>query len=119
MFRVHYAYFHCTDQAGFRENAKATYLAHNELVKRVVPKDKLLLYRMGSGWEPLCRFLGKRVPGEEFPFENEGEVFQVEQRKTTEREALREARMIALWVAPVAVGVLAWYAYRVFGPMSW
>ncbi|EKG04052.1 hypothetical protein TCSYLVIO_004889 [Trypanosoma cruzi] len=33
-----------------------------ERVKTVVPKDRLLVYRYGSGWEPLCHFLSKPVP---------------------------------------------------------
>ncbi|ESL07936.1 hypothetical protein TRSC58_04370 [Trypanosoma rangeli SC58] len=33
-----------------------------ERVKAVVPKDRLLVYHYGSGWEPLCHFLSKPVP---------------------------------------------------------
>lgn len=33
-----------------------------EHVKATVPADRLLVYRMGDGWEPLCKFLGVDVP---------------------------------------------------------
>ena len=39
------------------------YRAHNAAVKALVPKEKLLVYKIGDGWEPLCKFLGKPVPG--------------------------------------------------------
>eukprot|EP00494_Astrolonche_serrata_P024962 UN25222 len=34
---------------------------HNEKVIKVLPKEKLLVYELGSGWEPLCKFLGKEI----------------------------------------------------------
>lgn len=36
-------------------------------VKAVIPPDRLLAYRTGSGWEPLCRFLDVPVPEAPFP----------------------------------------------------
>ena len=39
------------------------YRAHNASVKALVPKEKLLVYRIGEGWEPICKFLGKPIPG--------------------------------------------------------
>lgn len=33
-----------------------------EHVKTVVPAERLLVYRVGEGWEPLCTFLGMEVP---------------------------------------------------------
>ncbi|KAG5495046.1 hypothetical protein JKF63_02099 [Porcisia hertigi] len=31
-------------------------------VKKVVPRDRLLVYRVGEGWQPLCEFLRVPVP---------------------------------------------------------
>ena len=39
------------------------YKAHNAAVKALVPKERLLIYRIGDGWEPICKFLGKPIPG--------------------------------------------------------
>lgn len=48
--------------------------AHNEAVQRVVPKDRLLVFRVSEGWEPLCQFLGCPVPeGIPFPHLNAGD----------------------------------------------
>lgn len=45
--------------------------AHNDLVRRLVPSDRLLVLNLGDGWEPLCRFLGKPIPNEPFPRVND------------------------------------------------
>ncbi|KAH7333090.1 P-loop containing nucleoside triphosphate hydrolase protein [Rhexocercosporidium sp. MPI-PUGE-AT-0058] len=68
--------FHASTEQEFSANAKGTYLRHYELVRSLVPKERLLEYRLGSGWEPLCGFLGKEVPKIEFPRLNEGKVMQ-------------------------------------------
>jgi hypothetical protein len=43
---------------------------HEAEVKATVPAERLLVYPVGAGWEPLCAFLGVEVPGEPFPSEN-------------------------------------------------
>ncbi|MCP4643186.1 MAG: sulfotransferase family protein [bacterium] len=53
-----------------REFAKATYRRYCERVKEDVPDDRLLVYEVSQGWEPLCSFLGYDVPDEAFPRAN-------------------------------------------------
>ena len=48
---------------------------HNEEVKRYVPADKLLVFDVSEGWEPLCEFLGVPVPDELLPHTNKKEDF--------------------------------------------
>jgi len=45
--------------------------AHNEAVRAVVPADRLLVYQVKEGWEPLCAFLRVAVPSEPFPRTND------------------------------------------------
>lgn len=45
-------------------------------VKRVVPEEKLLVFRVTHGWQPLCEFLGKPVPDTEFPHINDRKMTQ-------------------------------------------
>jgi len=59
-----------------REFAIQKFLEHSEQVKKAIPADQLLVYRLGSGWEPLCTFLGLPVPAEEFPFRNKRKEFK-------------------------------------------
>lgn len=46
------------------------YRTHNSYVKSVVSDEKLLLFNVNQGWEPLCDFLGRDVPPCPFPHEN-------------------------------------------------
>jgi hypothetical protein len=47
---------------------------HSRRVKASIPKDRLLVMKLGDGWEPLCKFLGKPVPeNEPFPRLNDAE----------------------------------------------
>ena len=36
-------------------------------VRKVVPKDQLLIFNVKEGWEPLCKFLGAEIPELPFP----------------------------------------------------
>ena len=44
-------------------------------VQAAFSSDRLLTYELGSGWEPLCRFLGIPVPDIPFPHSNSTENF--------------------------------------------
>lgn len=48
---------------------------HNEEVKATVPADKLLVWEIGDGWEPLCEFLELPVPDMPFPHINDSTEF--------------------------------------------
>jgi Sulfotransferase domain len=44
---------------------------HNAAVQRRVPRDRLFVYDVKSGWGPLCEFLGVEEPDEPFPRTND------------------------------------------------
>lgn len=44
--------------------------AHTQAVTAAISPERLLVYRVSEGWEPLCRFLEVPVPPEPFPSEN-------------------------------------------------
>mmetsp|Transcript_13867 Transcript_13867/g.15335 ORF Transcript_13867/g.15335 Transcript_13867/m.15335 type:complete len:264 (+) Transcript_13867:43-834(+) len=50
-----------------RERAIQFYHEWNESVKQYVPEDRLLIFNVKEGWEPLCNFLDLPVPRENFP----------------------------------------------------
>lgn len=52
--------------------AKKRYRDHNTSVRNRAPKDQLLEFKMSDGWKPLCKFLGKPIPDQEFPHKNKG-----------------------------------------------
>jgi len=43
---------------------------HNEMVQRTVPPERLLVYDVKQGWEPLCHFLEVPVPDLPYPHQN-------------------------------------------------
>lgn len=47
-----------------KEYVIAVFLRHIEEVKQHVPAEKLLVYDVRDGWEPLCTFLGVEVPAD-------------------------------------------------------
>ena len=51
--------------------------AHNDQVRRSLPKERLLVYESGQGWEPLCNFLDVPVPSTPYPAANTREDFLV------------------------------------------
>jgi hypothetical protein len=53
----------------------AAHQAHVERVRRTIPPERLLVYRVSEGWEPLCRFLGRPIPDQPFPNINDRESF--------------------------------------------
>lgn len=65
--------FKATNTKEYRENSRPTYRAHYALVREHLKNQpgRLLEYKLGSGWEPLCGFLGKEVPDAPFPHVNE------------------------------------------------
>jgi hypothetical protein len=59
-----------------RKHAMRVFREHNEGVRRLVSPEKLLVYRVEQGWEPLCAFLGVPVPDEPFPRLNDAAGFR-------------------------------------------
>ena len=56
-----------------RHKLKQGFIDHNEKIRKLVPREKLLEFRVQEGWEPLCKFLGKDVPDVPYPRLNEGD----------------------------------------------
>ena len=55
----------------------------NEEVKNYVPKEKLLVFEVKDGWEPLCAFLNKPVPSTHFPRVNDTQEFIARKKRIT------------------------------------
>lgn len=58
-----------------RQGLMEAYVAHNEAVMAEIPSDRLLVYQVTEGWDPLCAFLGAEVPDEPFPRTNDRSEF--------------------------------------------
>ncbi|MCB1463531.1 MAG: hypothetical protein KDJ90_14145 [Nitratireductor sp.] len=53
-----------------KDSAIAAYRANNRKVRETVPADRLLVFNVAEGWEPLCGFLGVAQPDTPFPHHN-------------------------------------------------
>jgi len=91
-----------------REHCIKVFKAHIEEVKRVVPADRLLIFEIKEGWEPLCKFLGKPVPSVPFPHVNDLQDFK--------RTFMAFEWIDKIITATLAIGgiALAYYAKQYF-----
>lgn len=87
---------------GDREFAIETFQRHVKEVTEYVPAERLLVFEVAQGWEPLCAFLGLPVPDEPFPMLNESEDFFLRMLKDRRWSAQRP-----LVVAGAGIGGVA------------
>ena len=57
-------------------SAQRAYDEHNAAVRASIPKERLVEWQPGDGWEPLAAALGVAVPDEPFPHANKKEEFR-------------------------------------------
>jgi hypothetical protein len=83
-----------------KQYALDVFRRHIEDVKRTVPAERLLIFDVKEGWEPLCRFLDVPVPeGKPFPRLNDTAQFQ--------KNIRRAQIMSSITLGVGALGVLA------------
>ena len=92
----------------FENNGKRVYEQQYETVRRLVPKDRLLEFDIGEGWDRLCDFLEVDVPNVAYPRTNEGAAFKernwLRMKLAVRRGAPRMAWTGAISVASIAIG---------------
>jgi Sulfotransferase domain len=74
-------------------------------VKAAVPADRLLVYSVTEGWEPLCKFLGVPVPDTPFPRKNDRAEMQRLLRTLYVAHRLVPAVAVAMLAAVTAAAV--------------
>ncbi|MCJ1248354.1 hypothetical protein MMC30_005571 [Trapelia coarctata] len=106
------------DAKEMREKARGVYREHYELVRRVTPKERLLEYRLGDGWGPLCEFLVKEVPDVPFPRVNDQEALWEMLSIIAKRGLWNFAKRVGMWVVLpcVVVGLSLWLYVRSLKP---
>ena len=86
---------------GFEENGKAVYIAQYQAVRKMVPKERLLEWRVDEGWGPICEFLGHDVPPCSFPNGNDEVATKQRMRQLKIHEMRLACRKLAVVVAVV------------------
>lgn len=94
-----------------RAASRDVYREHYRHVRAVTPPGRLLEYKLGSGWEPLCEFLGRPVPDVEFPRVNESAAMQEKIQWMLRKAGRSILYHCAIYGLPVVVaaGSALWY----------
>jgi hypothetical protein len=91
-----------------RDFALQVFEEHDQAVQAAIPPDRLLVFEVKQGWEPLCAFLGVPVPADEpFPHVNDADSFRQRIQERFALVALRAAGIAAVIAAAVATLVKA------------
>lgn len=73
----------------------AGFQAWTDFVQATVPPDRLLVFDVRQGWEPLCEFLGKDVPANPFPHINDRVVV----------DTIIKCFQIITWIWPLLIAL--------------
>lgn len=76
---------------------------HCNMIRGLVPKERLLEWSVEDGWEPLCEFLGKPVPDEAFPRVNAAAGFAGQEMRIGKKYVLGALKNLAV-LGAVAAG---------------
>ncbi|KXJ89358.1 hypothetical protein Micbo1qcDRAFT_12058 [Microdochium bolleyi] len=107
-------YFQADTREAILKNMRGAYEAHYNTIREKVPAERLLEYKLGSGWEPLCSFFGEPIPNFPFPQEDETTTMRTmldefhSRRMFTVRIRLVFATLLAV---AIALGVWAYLRY--------
>ncbi|PCJ63674.1 MAG: sulfotransferase family protein [Candidatus Hydrogenedentota bacterium] len=97
--------------ANDRESYLQAFDRHNAAVQRNVPADRLLVFHVQDGWEPLCEFLQCPVPeSDPFPHLNEGSA--TIKAKMKEFFFTARVKAVLLLIGLGVLGMLAWLFMR-------
>ncbi|KAK4183424.1 hypothetical protein QBC35DRAFT_112986 [Podospora australis] len=113
MRKVHFGLFHARTRDQIAVNARKTYAEYFAEIRRLVPPERRLEYKLGDGWEPLCDFLGVPVPGPDVPFPraNEQEAHREEVKKRLGILWGGTARLVLPWAVGFGAIAASWLSH--------
>ncbi|KAI0870673.1 hypothetical protein GGS24DRAFT_474505 [Hypoxylon argillaceum] len=94
------------------DRVRKVYDRYFQRIREEVPQERRLEYKMGSGWEPLCDFLGVEVPNVPFPRANDAMAHENE----TQSRHIKFFVSAIKNIGPLALGIVVligawWYSY--------
>ncbi|KAJ5319809.1 hypothetical protein PENANT_c026G05592 [Penicillium antarcticum] len=94
-------------RGSFAANGKWVYQQHVAMVRGIgLPPDRLLEWSVEDGWGPLCEFLNKDVPQEEFPVGNPPKAWAERIAVTMQGHHERALRNMGIFGAVLVVTAL-------------
>ncbi|KAI0868743.1 hypothetical protein GGS24DRAFT_481373 [Hypoxylon argillaceum] len=109
MRKLVFGFFNARTKAEVEAHGRETYDRFFQDIRDAVPPERRLDYKMGSGWEPLCEFLGKDVPDVPFPFSNERNAHAEGVGEKKRMINLLVSKTIAFCVMSVAAVGASWW----------
>ncbi|KAM7207247.1 hypothetical protein V8F20_002513 [Naviculisporaceae sp. PSN 640] len=103
-----------------KEVLRAAWERHHREIREMCAgqEGKLLNYKMGDGWEPLCEFLGCELPrdgeGKVLPFPHANEAAALRKKIMAQQVAMlkKAAAAVAPWVGVIGAAVVGWWWWR-------
>ena len=98
--------FHGQDMS--QPNLESFTLRYTDWVKKImntVPPEKLLVYNVKEGWDPLCKFLGMDVPDHPFPRKNNRLEKNEADRELFVNSTMKKVGKIIAFVLVIAVAI--------------
>ncbi|PNP38860.1 hypothetical protein TGAMA5MH_09084 [Trichoderma gamsii] len=97
-------------EGDFPNRGKDVFRKHYQEVRSLVPKDRLLEYKVTDGWGPLCDFLGEPVPKEcRFPNVNDNSDFVTRSRRRNRNQMKNVAFRYFVNLVVAILTVIAMY----------
>ncbi|KAH8161408.1 hypothetical protein CIB48_g6835 [Xylaria polymorpha] len=97
-------------EGDFPNRGKDVFTRHYADVKKMVPPERLLEYRVQDGWEPLCKFLDVPVPRDmPFPNVNDNSDFITRSRRRNRAQMYNVAAEVLEVLGLVLVLFLIFY----------
>lgn len=112
-------FWDCFFYGDFENRGKERFNEYYAELREIVPKEKLFEYKIGSGWKPLCEFLGQETPKVPFPKSNDTDGF-VNRCRARNRAQMKNVafRYMIAGGAMVATALSAAMAFQQFVPAN-
>jgi hypothetical protein len=109
MRKLVFGFFDAKNKKEIKTHGRQAYERFYKELRDNVPAGQLLEYKLGSGWEPLCEFLGREVPDVPFPVSNERDSHaqDVDARRRKVHHDTAKAAVLGI-LSLIAVGASWW-----------
>ena len=96
-----------------RQKLREGFVKHYSHIREIVPKENLLEWEPKDGWGPLCKFLGKPIPQEPFPYANKGYDVSDSVLRGSRFRLLRWVGLKLFWPAvTTAMALGGWWFFK-------
>lgn len=95
-----------------KARAREVYNAYFRAIRRLVPEEKRLEYKMGFRWKPLCTFFVVKKLDITFPRENDRTLHLIKNESRTKKFIVNTIKVTLPWLLKAAIVGAAWMAIR-------